>query len=115
MGDLFDVGIMPIRDQPFERGKCGFKLIQYGACGLPVVASDVGVNREIVEQGETGFLATQPADWREALLRLAADTALRARLGTANRVRIEARYDRRVAREAWTRILKEHGGAGSSS
>ena len=59
----FDVGIMPLTDGPFERGKCGYKLVQYMACGLPVIASPVGVNSRIVEQGKTGFLASSSAEW----------------------------------------------------
>ena len=78
-----DVGIMPLLDGPFERGKCGYKLIQYMACGLPVVASPVGVNRQIVEHGVNGFLAETPAQWAEALQTLLADPALRERMGQA--------------------------------
>lgn len=88
----FDVGIMPLPDAPWERGKCGFKLIQYMACGLPVVASPVGVNREIVEPGVNGFLADTPQDWRQALTRLREDADLCRRLGQAGRQTVEARY-----------------------
>ena len=55
------VGVMPLADSPWERGKCGYKLIQYMACGLPVVASDVGVNADIVQTGNNGFLASSSA------------------------------------------------------
>lgn len=89
---VMDIGIMPLPDRPFERGKSGYKLIQYMACGLPVVASPVGVNCEIIIQGNNGFLATSESEWREALVRLISDEALRARLGSDGRLRVEANY-----------------------
>lgn len=88
----FDVGVMPLPDGPWERGKCGYKLIQYMASGLPVVASPVGVNGTLVRDGENGFLAVEPAEWASALNRLAADPALRARMGAAGRRMVEERY-----------------------
>jgi glycosyltransferase involved in cell wall biosynthesis len=87
-----DVGLMPLPDLPFERGKCGYKLIQYMASGLPVVASPVGINCEIVIPGETGFLAETKADWVSSLIRLARDPELRQRMGIAGRRRAEAHY-----------------------
>jgi glycosyltransferase involved in cell wall biosynthesis len=88
----FDVGVMPLPDEPWERGKCGFKLIQYMGCALPVVASPVGANAEIVEHGRTGFHATTSREWSEALRALAADPALRARMGAAGFERVRAHY-----------------------
>jgi glycosyltransferase involved in cell wall biosynthesis len=88
----FDIGIMPLRDLPFQRGKSGYKLVQYMACALPLVASPVGVNSEIVTQGETGFLATDEQQWRTALTRLIDDRDLRSRLGQAGRRRAEESY-----------------------
>lgn len=87
-----DIGIMPLTDTPWERGKCGYKLIQYMACGLPVVASPVGVNRQIVHDGENGFLARDPQEWVQRLEGLLADPALRARLGHAGRQRVQEEY-----------------------
>jgi glycosyltransferase involved in cell wall biosynthesis len=87
-----DIGIMPLRDGPWERGKCGYKIIQYMACGLPVVASPVGVNADIVRHGENGFLAADDEDWRRALRQLIASPDLRARQGGAGRRRVEAHY-----------------------
>ena len=87
-----DIGIMPLLDSPWERGKCGYKIIQYMACGLPVVASPVGVNVNIVHHGENGLLATDEAAWRDALERLIASPALRERMGAAGRARVEAEY-----------------------
>lgn len=87
-----DVGIMPLLDGSFERGKCGYKLIQYMACGLPVVASPVGVNRQIVEHGVNGFLAETPEQWEQALRTLLADPNLRQRMGLAGRQKVEREY-----------------------
>lgn len=88
----FDIGIMPLVDEPFERGKCGYKLIQYMACGLPVVASPVGVNRQLVEHGVNGFLAETPEQWEQALQTLLADADLRQRMGQAGRLKVEQQY-----------------------
>ncbi|HNB50476.1 MAG TPA: glycosyltransferase family 4 protein [Anaerolineales bacterium] len=88
----FDVGIMPLPDEPFERGKCGYKLIQYMACALPVVASPIGVNQKIVEPGINGFLATMPEEWITALQTLRENPALRAQMGLAGREKVEQFY-----------------------
>jgi hypothetical protein len=87
-----DIGIMPLPDEPYTQGKCGYKLIQYMACGLPVVASAVGVNKEIVREGENGFLATSDREWEDALVRLILDPDLRRRMGVAGRIRVEAEF-----------------------
>lgn len=87
-----DIGIMPLADRPFERGKSGYKLVQFMACGLPVVASPVGVNREMVSQGVNGFLAYSDVEWRAALAQLVGNVALRGKLGRAGRERAELEY-----------------------
>ena len=92
----FDIGIMPIEDSPWERGKCGYKLIQYMACGIPVVASPVGVNREIVEHGANGYLAKDLHEWEQALRGLLDDRGLRRRMGAKGREQIEAWYSLQV-------------------
>jgi glycosyltransferase involved in cell wall biosynthesis len=102
----FDVGIMPLPDEPWARGKCGFKLIQYMACGLPVVASPVGVNSEIVEDGVNGFLAQDTLEWVVALERLIAAAELRHRLGAAGRAKVGARYCLDVTAPRLTRLLQ---------
>jgi glycosyltransferase involved in cell wall biosynthesis len=79
------VGIMPLPDNEFTRGKCGLKAIQYMAIGRPAVVSPVGINREIVRDGENGLWATTQREWTAQLERLARDAALRARLGSAAR------------------------------
>jgi glycosyltransferase involved in cell wall biosynthesis len=88
----FDIGIMPLLDEPFARGKCGYKLIQYMACGLPVVASPVGVNSQIVEHGVNGFLADTPEQWEHALQTLLTDASLRQRMGQAGRAKVEREF-----------------------
>jgi glycosyltransferase involved in cell wall biosynthesis len=87
-----DVGVMPLPDSPWERGKCGYKLIQYMACGLPVVGSPVGVNSTLVSEGLNGFLAADDDAWEQALHTLATDAPLRARMGEAGRRRAAEHY-----------------------
>ena len=77
----FDIGIMPLKDSRFARGKCAFKLVQYMAAGLPVVASPVGANCEVVEQGRNGYLADTQEDWHSVLRTLIDDPELRRRMG----------------------------------
>jgi len=103
----FDVGIMPLLDGPFEQGKCGYKLIQYMACGLPVIASPVGVNMRIVEQGKTGFLATTNADWVQALVMLSKDARMRNKLGKAGRKKVEQEYSLQVTAPRLLEILTQ--------
>jgi len=87
-----DVGIMPLRDTPWEQGKCAYKLIQYMACGLPTVASPVGANRDVVIEGVTGFFANTASDWVEKMDLLICAAVLRQRLGQAGRARVAADY-----------------------
>jgi glycosyltransferase involved in cell wall biosynthesis len=88
----FDVGIMPLPDTPFERGKCGYKLLQYFACGRPAVASPVGVNSKIIDHGVNGFLASSINEWVEAFTTLKNDVELRRRMGKMGRQKIEGPY-----------------------
>ncbi len=80
-----DIGVYPLADDEWSKGKCGFKAIEFMACGVPVVASAVGVNREIIEDGVNGFLAANPEQWVDKLLRLLSDPTLRGRFGKAGR------------------------------
>ena len=104
-----DVGVMPLPDSPWERGKCGYKLVQYLACGVPVVASPVGVNTKIVQPGQNGFLAATDAEWVQALTCLADDAALRRRLGAQGRALVESRYSLQVAAPTLAAWLQELG------
>lgn len=102
-----DIGIMPLNDLPFERGKSGYKLIQYMACGLPVVASPVGVNSVIVRQGENGFLAASEQEWRDLLVKLIDDPALRLRMGAAGRQRVQEEYSLSVTAPRLVALMRE--------
>jgi glycosyltransferase involved in cell wall biosynthesis len=88
----FDIGIMPLDDTPWERGKCAYKLLQVMAAGLPVIASPVGANRTVVQHEVNGLLAETPQQWAAALDRLAGDPALRFRMGQAARRTVEQSY-----------------------
>ena len=87
-----DIGIMPLPDTPWARGKCAYKAIQYMASGIPVVADAVGVASQVVGNDIGGFLVSSEDDWVEALLALAQDAALRLRLGRQGRARVEQEY-----------------------
>jgi glycosyltransferase involved in cell wall biosynthesis len=88
----FDIGIMPLTDGPWEQGKCGYKLIQYMASGVPVIGSRVGANPQIIAEGEDGLLAGGNAEWIAVLLRLIGDPDLRLRLAQAGRRKVERAY-----------------------
>jgi glycosyltransferase involved in cell wall biosynthesis len=109
----FDIGLMPLRDDAFAAGKCALKAIQYMACGIPVVASPVGVNAEVVRDGVCGYLAGSPAEWYERLARLLSDPDLRQRMGEAGRARAEAHYSIRAGLPVFVEALREAAGAQS--
>lgn len=98
VADLQDatIGVMPLEDTEWARGKCGLKLLQYLAVGVPSVASPVGVNRDIIVSGENGFLAATEQDWYERLDALCRQPQLRAQMGQAGRRTVEERYSLRV-------------------
>ena len=102
----FDIGIMPLPDEPFERGKCGYKLIQYMACGIPVVASPVGANKVVVREGVEGFLPADLSQWSDVLGKLCDDSSLRSRLGAAGRNRVEAEYSLQVTAPRLEKLLR---------
>ena len=83
---------MPLPDKSWERGKCGYKLIQFMACARPVVASPVGVNCQIVDPAVNGFLASAPAEWEQALRTLRDNAALRRQMGRMARQKVEQEY-----------------------
>lgn len=101
-----DIGIMPVQDVSWQRGKCGYKLIQYMACALPVIGSPVGVNVDIVTP-EVGLLAETPDQWEDALVRLLGDAALRRDMGIKGRARAEARYSLASQAPRLLEVLRE--------
>jgi len=103
----FDIGIMPLPDEPWERGKCGYKLIQYMACGKAVVASPVGVNTEIVERSQSGFLARNIEEWQAALFTLVSDNELRTEMGMRGRDSVECHYSLDVQSKKIVEILRQ--------
>jgi glycosyltransferase involved in cell wall biosynthesis len=108
--DLFntcDIGIYPLADDEWARGKCGFKAIQFMAAGVPVVAAAVGVNREIIEDGVNGFLAATEDEWVEKLGRLVEDAALRRRFAEAGRRTIEGGYSVKVNAPHVAAVLRD--------
>jgi len=103
----FDVGIMPLSDSPWEHGKCGFKLIQYMACALPVIASPIGVNSTIVTDGYNGFLATSQDDWITALCKLRDNEQLRLAMGLSGRQIVEESYCLQVTAPKLLKLLSD--------
>lgn len=87
-----DIGVYPLPADEWTLGKCGFKAIQFMACGVPVIASPVGVNNEIISDGVSGLLANTESDWLRHLRALLQDAGARRRIGSAGRATIESRY-----------------------
>lgn len=103
------IGIMPLADEPLERGKSGLKLLQYLACGRPVIASPVGVNKTMVTP-DVGMLANSPGEWLESLERLYSDPDLRSQLGQNGRRLVEDQYDLRVWSRRYARMIRQAAG-----
>jgi glycosyltransferase involved in cell wall biosynthesis len=102
----FDLGIMPLPDNRWTRGKGGYKLLQYMALGLPSVASPVGVNQEIIADGVNGYLARDEGEWVGRLAELVADAEKRRALGATARQLAEERYSVRAATPRLLEILR---------
>jgi glycosyltransferase involved in cell wall biosynthesis len=103
----FDVGIMPIPDDPWARGKCALKALQCMAVGVPAVCSAVGANREVIRHGENGLLASTADEWLAHLAALCADPALRHRLGQAARTTVEQHYSMRRCADRYAQVIRQ--------
>ena len=102
----FDIGIMPLEMSPWEMGKCGFKLIQYGSIGIPSAASPVGVNSDIIEDGVNGFLAETDDEWVEKLSTLIENPKLRTEMGKRGREKVVAEYSVEANKEKWLALFE---------
>ncbi len=102
----FDIGIMPLVDEPFAWGKCGFKLVQYMGCGVPAVGANLGANKHIIEHEKNGFLANCDSDYVRIIERLIGDQHLRESIGRAGRNRIEMSYSLQSTKAAFEQVLR---------
>ncbi len=102
-----DVGLMPLSDDPWSRGKSGMKALQYMALAIPPVVSPVGANREIVRDGRNGFHASHPEEWLEKITLLIRDQQLHARLGQEARRCVEKHYSAAVQAPSLARVFRD--------
>ncbi|HEY9176178.1 MAG TPA: glycosyltransferase [Flavipsychrobacter sp.] len=100
-----DIGVMPLKDDAWSEGKCGFKLIQYLSLGIPAVASPVGVNKVIVDEGINGYLCSTPDEWKSALESLVSDTGFRKKAGMAGRLKMQQQYSIAANKEKFIRLF----------
>lgn len=103
----FDCGIMPLADTEWAKGKCSFKLIQYMASGIPVIAAPVGMNTKVVTEGASGFLASTHREWLDALEVLSSDRDLSIKMGRAGRQSILEKYDTKVIAKQLARVFTQ--------
>ncbi len=104
----FHVGVMPLDDSPWSQGKCGFKLIQYMACKLPVIASPVGANLKIIDNNVNGFLASDQEEWYQALSTFYTDRKLGEKMGETNRQKVEKVYSLQVTSQTYFQVLQSN-------
>lgn len=101
----FSIGIMPLREDQWSEGKCGFKGLQYMALGIPALLSPVGVNKEIISHKENGYLLSSPEEWKETIKSLLTDKALREKIGKSGRKTIRERYSVEANLEGYLRFF----------
>ncbi len=100
-----DVGIMPLQDSEWEKGKCAYKLIQYAACGIPGIASDVGMNKEVCVDNKSGFIARSKQEWIDKISFLKKNDQKRMKMGRDARNLVEENFCIQVTAERWVNIL----------
>lgn len=102
-----DIGLMPLQDSKWEKGKCAYKLIQYAACGIPGVASDVGMNKDVCIDNETGKIAYTDQDWKNHIIFLKNNSTKRKEMGNLARQLVEKKYCIQVTADKWCKILSK--------
>jgi len=103
----FDIGIMPLVDNPWTRGKCGFKIIQYLAGSIPVVCSPVGANIDIIKDRINGFYASNMPEWEEAISALVVDLELYKKMAIEGRDNAEKNYNLSVVAPYFVKLIKD--------
>lgn len=103
----FDVGIMPLENTLWAKGKCSYKLIQYMACGLPVIASPVGMNKQVIDHGKNGFLADTEEEWIDAFGALYKNSELQKKLGEQGLKKIDEIYNLKIQSKKLFKIITE--------
>lgn len=102
----FDIGVMPLTDDIWSQGKCGFKAIQYASIGIPAIVSPVGVNKEVVQNEVSGYWSSEAPDWEARLEMLITSKKLRKQMGQAGRAHIEANYSVNAIREKFLKLFE---------
>jgi len=105
----FDIGLMPLSDDPWSKGKCGLKIIQYLSVGVPVVCTPVGMNSDIVKDGENGFWAMNHQEWVDRLSTLIQNPELRYQMGLKGIETVEKEYSLAVTSEKFLQVLQSLG------
>jgi glycosyltransferase involved in cell wall biosynthesis len=103
----FDIGLMPLNDDLWSRGKCGLKIIQYLSVGVPVVCTPVGINSDIVKDGENGFWAMDHQEWVDRLSNLIQNPDLRLQMGSKGIETVEREYSLTVTSEKFFQVLQK--------
>ena len=105
--ETLDIGLMPLQGDEWSWGKCGLKILQYFATGIPAVVTPVGINRDIVEYGVNGFWARNGKEWIDRILLLASDHELRRKMGVSARETVEEKYSIEMCAPIFKKILIE--------
>jgi glycosyltransferase involved in cell wall biosynthesis len=103
----FDIGLSPLADTEWERGKCALKALLYMACEVPIIGSPVGIQARIIRESGGGILAASPMEWVNAIEMLSEDAAMRNDMGAKGRKYVEENYSLKVWRDRWVTFILE--------